>query len=77
MRTKSYRVRWQEARTYEHPHPNRTARIGRSYADGIGGAEEYTFQVYPTREKMLDAYYKHGRSCTSAPHPCVMPLVRV
>ena len=77
MRKKTYRVRWQEARSYEHPHPERTARVGRLSGEGIGGVEAYTFEVYPTREKMLDAYYKHGRSCGNAPHVCLTPLVRV
>ena len=73
---KSYRVQWQEARSYEHPYPDRTARVGRLSGEGIGGAESYTFEVYPTREKMLDAYYKHGQSCGNAPHVCLTPLVQ-
>lgn len=76
MRRKSYQVRCQEAREYEHPYPDRTARVGRLSGHGIDGGESYTFEVYPTREKMLDAYYKHGQSCGTAPHVCLTPLVK-
>lgn len=78
MKKKTYRVQWHEVRSYEHPYPDRTVRIGRLSGEGLlGGVESYTFEVYPTREKMLDAYYKHGRSCGNAPHVCITPLVRV
>ncbi len=72
----SYRVEWREARNYAHPFPERTARVGSSTGAGISGGEAYTFQVYPTREKMLDAYYKHGQKCGLMPHTCTQPLVR-
>ena len=77
MKKKTYRVQWQEARSYEHPYPDRTARVGRLSGEGLlGGVESYAFEVYPTREKLLDAYYKHGQKCGNAPHVCLTPLVR-
>jgi hypothetical protein len=72
----SYRVDWREAREYAHPFPERTARVGNSSGAGIGGGESYTFRVYPTRDKMLDAYYKHGQTCGIMAHACIQPLVR-
>ena len=72
----TYRVDWREARDYAHPFPDRTARVGSSTGSGISGGEAYTFRVYPTRAKMLDAYYKHGQTCGIMSHACIEPLVR-
>jgi len=69
---KAYDVHWSQARTYQHPNPERAARVG--YIPGHG--DRVYFEEWPTREAMLEAYYRHGNACGIGSHWCIVPVVK-
>lgn len=75
QKPKTYTVPASGLSGFEHPHPERTARIGQSYGHGLS-VGMVTFREYGTRSAMLDAYYAHADKCGATPHACLIPLVK-
>lgn len=68
---REYLVHWTASRTYDHPYPERTARVGRIPGEG----DHLAYKVWPSVEALERAYYAHGPKCTASPHQCVKPVV--
>jgi hypothetical protein len=70
-RAEAYAVAVGSARSYPHPHADRTARVGVIPTTG----DAIRYKVYGTREEMMRAYYAHSPRCGNAPHDCIRPLI--